>query len=151
MDILIVEDDPDDAELTKAAFKRARLSNHVQVVRSGEEALDYVFGRGIYASKHPDTRVQMIFLDLKLPVMDGIEVLRRLKATPSTRNIPVVVLTGSQRDQDIEECNRLGATTCIVKPVDIERLVRITPKLCLDWALLAQTDRLVNTAPRAGD
>ncbi len=135
VDILLVEDNPDDVELTQQAFKKARFANRLYVVRDGAEALDYLFRRGEHAS-HPETaRPQLILLDLNLPKMDGMEVLRFIKKDKRTRMIPVVVLTGSQMFADMEECQRLGADTYIVKPVSFQRLSQITPQLNLNWVL----------------
>lgn len=135
VDILLVEDNPDDVELTLQAFKKARFANRMHVVRDGAQALDYLFRRGDQAS-YPETgRPQLILLDLNLPKMDGLEVLRFIKKHKRTRMIPVVILTASQMFGDMEECRRLGADTYIVKPVNFQRLSQITPQLSLNWAL----------------
>ena len=134
--ILLVEDNPDDVVLTLRAFKKARFTNQVQVVNDGAEALDYVFCKGKYAGQQMEENLQLILLDLKLPKVGGIEVLRRLKADPRTRSIPVVILTISRDTHDLNECLRLGAENCIVKPVDFQRLSQATPQLNLDWALV---------------
>ena len=136
INILLVEDNLDDVALTLRAFKTARFTNHVQVVNDGAEALDYVFGRGKFAGQRMEERLQLVLLDLKLPKVDGIEVLRRLKADPRTRPIHVVILTISRDTHELDECLRLGADNCIVKPVDFQRLSRATPQLNLDWALV---------------
>ncbi len=136
VDILLVEDDPDDVELTLKSFKTANLTNRVHVVQDGAEALEFVFCTGRYARRKQENRPQVILLDLKLPNVNGIEVLRQIKANPQTRTIPVVVLTGSQRHQDIAECVRLGANSYIVKPVDFHRFSKVTPQLDFYWALL---------------
>ena len=136
VDILLVEDNADDAELTLAAFRRSRFANMVHVVRDGQEALDYVFGRGAYADRAQPGRPQVILLDLDLPKVGGMEVLRRIKADKRTHDIPVVVVTGSQLDSDIAESQTLGAEAYIVKPVDFYRLTQVTPVLRLNWALL---------------
>jgi CheY-like chemotaxis protein len=136
VDILLVEDNADDVEMTLSAFKRARFTNRVHVARDGAEALDYVFRRGKHARRRAAKRPQMILLDLNLPKVDGQEVLRRLKADRRTQRIPVVILTVSQTSEDIAECRRLGASNYIVKPVDFQRLSQSTPRLNLDWALL---------------
>jgi CheY-like chemotaxis protein/DNA-binding XRE family transcriptional regulator len=135
-DILLVEDNAKDAELTLTAFKQAKLTNSVQVVHDGVEALDFVFCRGPY-SKRPKTELpQVVLLDLHLPKIHGLEVLRRIKADEFTRKIPVVVLTVSQRDDDIREALQLGAQSYIVKPVDFQNFAQSTSKLSLRWALL---------------
>jgi two-component system response regulator len=136
VDILIVEDNQDDVDLTLAAFQQARISNPVQVVRDGAEALDFLFCEGAFASRTLVERPQLVLLDLNLPKVSGIEVLRRLKADRRTRGIPVIVLTVSDKDRDIAECRRLGAETYIVKPVDFVALGQATPQLDLNWALL---------------
>jgi CheY-like chemotaxis protein len=136
VDILLVEDNTNDVELTLHAFERSRFANRVHVVKDGAEALDYVFCRGIHAGRHQEDHPQIILLDLNLPKIGGLEVLRRIKADEKARNIPVIVLTGSQNDLDISESRRLGAATYIVKPVDFHRLSQVTPQLSLNWALL---------------
>jgi CheY-like chemotaxis protein/predicted XRE-type DNA-binding protein len=136
VDILMVEDNAEDEELALHAFRKARFENRINVVRDGAEALDYVFCRGRYAQRLAEKSPQVILLDLNLPKVSGLEVLRRIKADKKTRMIPVVVLTVSQKGQDIAECRRLGAETYIVKPVDFQGLSRVTPLLSLNWALL---------------
>ena len=108
VDILLVEDNADDVVLTLQAFKMARLTNRIQVATDGAAALDYIFCRGQFARRNPDAGPQMILLDLNLPKVSGLEVLRRLKTNPRTKPIPVVVLTASQNSEDIVECRRLG-------------------------------------------
>lgn len=136
VDILLVEDNPDDVELTLAAFKQARFLNSVHLAKDGAEALDYFFPKNGSAPEATRTRNLIVLLDLQLPKLNGIEVLRRLKADPRTATVPVVVLTGSENEQDIELCRKLGATAYIPKPVNLQRLSKITPELCLVWALL---------------
>src|SRR5258706_16080494 len=136
VDILMVEDNRDDVDLTLEAFKQARITNSVQVVHDGEEALDFLLCKRRFACRKMEDRPQLVLLDLNLPKIGGIEVLRRIKADERTRMIPVVVLTASRTDRDIAECQRLGAETYIVKPVDFQGLSRATPQLNLDWALL---------------
>jgi CheY-like chemotaxis protein/DNA-binding XRE family transcriptional regulator len=135
VDILLVEDNPDDVALTAQAFKQKRFINLVFVARDGEEALDYLFGRGTAGQRRLANPPDVILLDLNLPKVGGLEILRRLKADPRMRMIPVIVLTNSQMFSDIEECQRLGANSFIVKPVDFQSLSRITPLLNLEWAL----------------
>ncbi len=139
VEVLLVEDNPNDVELTLHAFERSRFANRVQVVRDGAEALDFIFARGAYANRKHADRPQIILLDLNLPKISGLEVLRRIKADEKTRGIPVVVLTASQSDWDIVESRQLGAATYIVKPVDFHRLSQVTPQLSLNWALLKPT------------
>lgn len=143
VDILLVEDNEDDVEMTLHAFEKARFANRVHVVRDGAEALDYIYGRkGRNPKQTPPPDI--ILLDLKLPKITGLEVLRMVKDDASTRHIPVVVLTASQKEMDIDECRRLGASTYIVKPVDFQRLSQATPHLNLDWALLNPVQRKRN-------
>jgi CheY-like chemotaxis protein len=133
-EILLVEDNALDAALTERAFKRARFTNPLRIIRDGEEALDYLHGAGTYA-KRGGSRPQLILLDLNLPGMSGLELLRRLKGDKRTRDIPVVVLTMTQSDIIVIECCRLGAKNYIVKPIGIESLVKITPKLNMHLTL----------------
>jgi two-component system response regulator len=134
--ILLVEDDPNDVEYTLAAFQAAKLANPVQVVRDGAAALDFLLGTPGQA-KHIDRRMpQIVLLDLHLPKVHGLEVLRRLKANRRTEPLPVVVLTASQNSADVGEAMRLGASAYLTKPVDFQRLAKITPKLAFHWALL---------------
>jgi len=135
-DILLVEDNLRDVEITLAAFKQAKLTNPVQVVHDGADALDYVFCRGAYAKRPKTERPQVVLLDLHLPKVHGLDVLRRIKADEFTRKIPVVVLTVSQRDDDIREALRLGAQSYIVKPVDFQNFSQSTSKLSFRWAML---------------
>jgi CheY-like chemotaxis protein/predicted XRE-type DNA-binding protein len=135
VDILLVEDNSDDVELTLHAFKQARFANCVHVAGDGQEALDYLFCGGEHAAR-PAGRPQIVLLDLYLPKISGLEVLRRIKADERTSRIPVVILTISQVFSDFAECQRLGAETYIIKPLNFQRLSQITPRLNLDWALL---------------
>lgn len=135
-DILLVEDNSKDIELTLAAFKQVKLTNPVQVVHDGVEALDFVFCKGAYSKRSKNDRPQVVLLDLHLPKLHGLEVLRRIKSDEFTKKIPVVVLTVSQRDDYIREALRLGAQSYIVKPVDFQNFSQSTSKLSLRWALL---------------
>ncbi len=136
VDIFLIEDDLRDVELTQRAFNRARISNRVNVIRDGAAALDYFLGsqESVTASRY--SRV-VILLDLNLPKVSGMEVLRQLKADVRTRSIPVVVLTVSQRSRDIIEAQALGADSYLVKPVAFENFSQIAPKLSLHWALIS--------------
>jgi CheY-like chemotaxis protein len=134
VEILFVEDDPHDAEITMEALKG--ITNRVQVVCDGQAALDFLFCEGEFASRQPSQRPQLILLDLRLPKIDGLEVLRRVKSVPETSSIPVVVLTGSDHDRDIQTSKRLGAAGYIAKPVDMGNLTHVTPILHFQWALL---------------
>lgn len=136
VDILLVEDNADDVELTLHAFKQARFANRVQVVSDGQAALDFLLCQGEHSRRNPAERPQIVLLDLYLPKVSGMEVLRQLKADERTRQIPVVILTISQVFSDFSECERLGAETYIIKPLNFQRLSQITPRLKLDWALI---------------
>jgi len=143
VDILIVEDSAADAELVVKALKEVRITNHIFVVRDGAAALDFLFFRGEFSQRRRTERPQIILLDLGLPKIDGLEVLRQIKADSRTRMIPVIVLTVSDRDRDVMMSQRLGADGYIVKPVDFKNLIGVTPQLSLQWALLKRAP-LVN-------
>ncbi len=149
VDILLVEDDPRDVELTLEAFRQARLTNRVHVVRDGVEALDFVFCRGAYSGRKAAQRPQILLLDLGLPKLHGLEVLRAIKAEPQTRKTRVVVLTVSQKDEHIGAALRLGADAYLVKPIDFHQFTEITPKLQFAWSLreppLGKSRALVRT------
>lgn len=136
VDILLVEDNVDDVALTLAAFKRARFLNSVQVARDGLEAVDFFFGPQGLAADPEKIRNLIVLLDLELPGLNGIDVLQRLKGDQRTALIPVVLLTGSDNESDITRCKQLGATAYIAKPVNLQGLSKITPELCLVWALM---------------
>jgi len=136
MELLLVEDNPNDIELTLHAFRDNHLANHMHVVRDGAEALEYVFGEGRYEGRGVDDPPRVILLDLKLPLVDGLEVLRRVKGDQRTRTIPVVVLTSSAEERDIVESYELGVNSYIVKPVDFERFAEAVRTLGLYWLLL---------------
>jgi CheY-like chemotaxis protein len=140
VDILFVEDDPHDVEMTTAALKP--ISNFVQVLRDGQAALDFLFCRGEFAHRQGSQRPQLVLLDLGLPKIDGLEVLSRVKSDPLTANIPIVVLTGSDRDRDIRTSKRLGAAAYIIKPVDMLNLSVVAPILQFQWALVKPPSRL---------
>lgn len=136
VDILLVEDNIDDVALTLAAFKRARFLNTVHVAKDGVEAVDYFFGQQGVASDPAKIRDLIVLLDLQLPRLNGIDVLRRMKADRRTALIPVVLLTASENEVDIALCQKLGVTAYIPKPVNLQGLSKITPELCLEWALM---------------
>lgn len=140
VEVLLVEDNSDDVKLTLHAFEKARFANRIQVVNDGAEALDYVFCQGEYARRPPSRQPQVILLDLDLPKVSGLEVLRRVKADQRTSKIPVLVLTVSDDQYNIAECRRLGADNYIVKPVNFQRLSQATPGLNFEWALLKPAD-----------
>lgn len=138
VEILLVEDNPNDVELTLHALKENNLSNHIEVVRDGAEALDFIFGQGDYSHRGSDRHPRVILLDLKLPKVDGLEVLKRLKSDPHARMIPVVVLTSSREERDIVESYQLGVNSYIVKPVDFEQFTEAVRGLGMYWLLLNQ-------------
>lgn len=134
--ILLVEDNPDDEALTLRAFRKSNILNPVVVARDGVEALDYLFGTGSHAGRDPADQPQVVLLDLKLPRLDGLEVLRRLCADPRTRLLPVVILTTSNEEQDIVSSYQLGANGYIRKPVDFEQFIEAARQLGLYWLVL---------------
>ncbi len=134
--ILLVEDNPDDEALTLRAFNKNKISNPVVVARDGVEALDYLFGTGNYAGRDTTVMPAVVLLDLKLPRIDGLEVLRRIRAHERTALLPVVVLTTSKEQQDILEAYRLGANSYIRKPVDFERFIQAVGLLGVYWLSL---------------
>lgn len=141
VEILLVEDNPDDLEMTLRALSRAKLANHVQVARDGVEALDYIFCTGPHAGRSIEKRPRLVLLDLKLPKIDGLEVLKRVKRDLRTRMIPVVMLTSSQEQRDIIESYNLGVNSYIVKPVNFERFAAAIADLGMYWLLLNQQSR----------
>jgi CheY-like chemotaxis protein len=141
VEILLVEDNPNDVELTLRALKKNNLTNSVHVVKDGAEALDYIFATGAYASRDINHHPKVILLDLKLPKVDGLDVLRRIKSDERTRVIPVVVLTSSKEERDLVESYKLGANSYIAKPVDFESFVKAVSELGLYWLLLNQPPR----------
>lgn len=134
--ILLVEDNPDDEALTLRALKKNHIANEVVVVRDGVEALDYLFCAGAYSARDPHAIPQLILLDLKLPKIDGIEVLRRLRADPRTQMVPVVILTSSREDRDVVQSYTLGANSYICKPVDFNQFTESVRTLGLYWLVL---------------
>lgn len=138
VEILLVEDKPSDVELTIRAFKKNNLSNNVLVAKDGAEALDVIFGTGEHADRDVENLPRVILLDLKLPKISGLEVLEKVKSDERTRDIPVVVLTSSQEDKDIQECYRLGVNSYIVKPVEFDKFLETVRELGLYWLLLNQ-------------
>lgn len=138
VEILLVEDNPNDLKLTLHAFKQHNLSNQISVVRDGEEALEFIFCTGAYSHRTVENGPKIVLLDLNLPKVDGIEVLRQMKAHPRTRMIPVCVLTTSREERDIVESYELGVNSYIVKPVDFEQFVEAVRTLGLYWLLLNQ-------------
>jgi len=137
-EILLVEDNPDDVELTRLAFEEANVANHLVVVRDGAEALDYLFARGRHAGRDPAELPSIVLLDLNLPKLDGREVLQAIRADPATRELPVIVLTTSAEPFDVEASYALGVNSYIQKPVDFEQFVWAVRQVGLYWLVLNQ-------------
>jgi two-component system response regulator len=133
VDVLLVEDNPRDAELTIRAFKRNNLADRLFHVQDGAEALDFLFGRGQYAGRQSAAQPRVILLDLKLPKVNGLEVLRQIKSDPSLQAIPVVVVTSSAEDPDLEAAYDLGANSYVIKPVQFEAFMDAMSKLGIYW------------------
>lgn len=142
VEILLVEDNPYDVKMTLHAFEKHNLGNHIHVVRDGAEALEFVFCTGAYAHRRIGDIPKVILLDLKLPKVDGLEVLQRIKSDPRTRTTPVVILTSSQEERDIADTYQLGVNSYIVKPVDFDKLTEAARTLGLYWLLLNQSPRV---------
>jgi len=140
-EILLVEDNPQDAELTLHALKKHRLANHINLVRDGEEALDFIFARSKYSSRKNAKPPKVIFLDLKLPKVNGLEVLAEIKSNPLTKKIPVVILTSSAEDPDIKSAYELGANSYVVKPVEFESFVQAVSNTGLFWLLVNEVPK----------
>jgi two-component system, response regulator len=134
--ILLVEDNPNDEALTIRAFKKSKIANDVVVVHDGAEALDFLFGTGQYADRDLTVMPTVILLDLKLPKLDGLEVLERLRANPRTKLLPVVILTSSGEEQDILQGYNLGANSYLRKPVDFMKFISAIDQLGLYWLVL---------------
>jgi CheY-like chemotaxis protein len=135
-DILLVEDNPDDVELTRLAFEEASVANRVVVAADGAEALDYLFARGQHADRDPSQLPSIVLLDLNLPKLDGREVLQAIRADPATRDLPVIVLTTSAEPFDVEASYALGVNSYIQKPVDFEQFVWAVRQVGLYWLVL---------------
>ncbi len=134
--ILLVEDNPDDELLTLMAFRENNIMNNIVIARDGEEALDYLFGKGMYSDRDVNILPQLILLDLKLPKVDGLEVLQQIRSTAGTMYLPVVVLTSSREEMDIIKSYQLGANSYIRKPVDFEQFSDAIKQLGLYWLVL---------------
>ena len=141
VEILLVEDNPEDAEMTMRALRKRNLANQVHWVKDGEEALDYLFCSGPYAGRNPAHPPKLVLLDIKMPKVDGIEVLRRVKGS-DLKSIPVVVMTSSNEERDVLESYRLGVNSYIVKPVQFEAFLETVSSIGLYWVL-------TNRAPTA--
>jgi two-component system, response regulator len=138
VEILLVEDNPDNAEMTIRALRKKNLTNNIIHLNDGALALDFIFGTGQFEGRDISKKPKLIMLDLKMPKVSGIEVLEKLKSNDSTKIIPVVVLTSSKEDPDIEKCYKLGANSYIVKPVDFDTFQNTIAELGLYWLLLNQ-------------
>lgn len=137
--LLLVEDNPDDVLLTVTALKQYHLANEIVVARDGEEALDYLFCRGTHAGRDPNDLPQVIFLDIKLPKVDGLEVLRAVRGDPRLGKLPVVILTSSSEQRDVVESYRLGVNSYVRKPVDFNQFLEAAKQLGLCWLVLNET------------
>jgi two-component system response regulator len=135
-EILLVEDNPDDVELTVRAFRKSKIANEIVIARDGVEALDYLFATGQHAGRDLASLPQLVLLDLKLPRLDGLQVLERIRANPKTRLLPVVILTSSTEPPDVLTGYSLGANSYIRKPVDFQEFVVAVRRLGLYWLLL---------------
>ncbi len=139
IEILLVEDNPDDEELTLLTLDENHIANSIKVVRDGAEALEYLFGTGRYVERSMEFQPRLILLDLKLPKVNGLQVLERVKGDERTRMIPVVILTSSRQEPDVEACYRLGANSYIVKPVDFDQFKNTIKQLGLYWQVLNES------------
>jgi len=145
--ILLVEDNPDDEELTRVAFRESHIANELMVTRDGAEALDWIFGTGPFEGRDMEVMPSVILLDLKLPKVDGLEVLRRLRSEERTRRIPVVVLTSSKEQEDVVRSYDLGANSYVRKPVDFAQFLGAAQQLGLYWLVLNEPASLRPLGP----
>jgi two-component system, response regulator len=136
VEILLVEDNPNDVALTLRAFKKYNIGNRIHVVHDGAEALEFVFGTGAYAERSFELTPRVILLDLKLPKVDGLEVLKQVKADPNLRTVPIVVLTSSREEHDLLRSYDLGTNAYVVKPLDFRQFMEALRELGLFWAVL---------------
>lgn len=142
VEILLVEDNPNDVELTLHALRKHNLANRILVVRDGEEALDFLFCRGAYQDRDSSIPPKVVLLDLKLPKVDGLEVLRQIRGDERTRVLPVVILTSSRQERDVVESYKLGINSYIVKPVDFDQFTEAVRQIGCYWLLLNQLPKL---------
>lgn len=138
IEILLVEDNPNDAEMTMRALRKSSMANRIIHLKDGAEALDFIYGKGMFEGRDVQAIPKVILLDLKMPKVDGIEVLRSLKSNDITKSIPVVVLTSSKEDPDIRTCYDLGVNSYIVKPVGFENFLKAISELGFYWLVLNQ-------------
>lgn len=138
IEILLVEDNPDDVELAVHALRREKLANDITVARDGEEALDFIFCRGPYSQRSFQRPPRLILLDLKLPKVEGLEVLRAIKSDPRTKAIPVVIMTSSREERDLVESYKVGVNAYVQKPVDFEQFRTVVKELGLFWLVINQ-------------
>src|ERR1700723_798204 len=150
LDILLVEDNQDDMDLALHALKREKLANNIFVARDGEEALDFLFCRGTFADRSLQHPPKLVLLDLKLPKVDGMEVLKQLKADPRTHSIPVVILTSSKEERDLLNGYGLGVNSYIQKPVDFDQFRDTVKRVGLYWMLVNQAPVMASAAKSAG-
>lgn len=141
IEILLVEDNPHDAEMTIRALRKNNLANSLYHAKDGAEALDFIFCEGIHAARTIENSPRVILLDLKMPKVDGLEVLQKVKADKRTYEIPVVILTSSKEDPDIKRCYELGANSYVVKPVEFEDFYKVVSDLGLYWMIVNQKPR----------
>ena len=141
VEILLVEDNPDDAKLVIRALTRNRIVNHFEMVDDGAEALDFLFHRGNYANRVGEPLPMVIFLDLKLPKVHGLDVLKEIRANEATRKLPVVIVTSSKEDPDISKAYELGANSYVVKPVNFESFFKVISDLGMYWLILNEPPR----------
>ena len=139
VEILLVEDNPHDAELTIRSLRKVNLANNLIHVKDGAEALDFIFAKGAFAGRGIENKPKVILLDIKMPKVDGIEVLRQIKADETTRTIPVVIMTSSKEEQDIITSYNLGVNSYVVKPVDFEGFAKAVAELGCYWLIINQS------------
>ena len=141
IDILLVEDNPNDLELALRALKRHNLANNVVVVRDGADALDFIFREGAYVGRPMEGNPKLILLDLKLPKVDGLDVLRKIKSDERTKSIPVVILTSSKEERDVVESYKLGVNSYMVKPVDFDQFIECVSEIGFYWLVCNEPPR----------